>query len=813
MPRNDPARRRRTSARAGAGRRPPAFLALLACLPRLLSAGDHALPPPAPGQAAAPAMLYLEVDVNGRASGELVAVRQRGPHFEIDALVLRRLHVRTDRPDGTLVAVDGLPGVTVAYDSLAQRLRIDVPPEWLPGQVLGAGPREDVVVSQGTGLLMNYELYATRSRGRTAASVWSEQRFFGSHGVVSNMGILRRTDGGAGDGYLRYDTAWTDTNAATATSWAAGDLITGALAWTTPVRLGGVQWARNFAARPDLVTYPMPEFAGQAAVPSAVDVFVNGFRAGRHNVQPGPFTLGDLPAVSGAGTASVVTTDALGRQVVTSVPFYVSSQLLRPGWTDYSVSLGALRRAYGLRSFAYGRPLAAGVVRRGLTDAVTVEGQAQAGQGLAVVGAGGVARWGTRGVFNGSLSHGRSEGAAGGAGNRPGGWQWSAGYQYHTTRGGVSLLETRRTPGFGDAGDYGGDAQRPYQRTRQINASLVRGIGSLGAGWIDLRGGPGTARSRIAYASYSVPVGREAFFSLTAGRTVETGETQLRVQLTYLLDPLLTAQAAATRTGRAMQGEASLQRSLPSDGGLGWHLGHTRSGSTGGSAGGNYRLASAQYQGRNGMVQGGLFGTATDTTHWAGASGSLGLMDGYAFAANRVTDGFALVSTEGTPDVPITFNHQPAGTTDAQGYLLVPNVPAYYPARYAIDPLSLPADVHTPELERRVAVARGTGTLVHLPVLRMRTATITLLGADGKPLPPGSAVVHEQGRVPTVVGWDGVVYLTALHPRNTLAVRTPDGRECRAAFDEADHAARRDLRVVCRAGAEPGAPGAAGSAL
>ncbi|WP_019703824.1 fimbria/pilus outer membrane usher protein [Paracidovorax oryzae] len=767
MPSHDTAGHRAAPARASG------LAAFLACLPQWLSAGDLPPPPSAAGASTEATSLYLGVEVNGRPGEGLVAVRQRGSHFEIDAAMLRRLHVQTDQPDGTPVAVDTLPGVSVAYDSLAQRLRIDVPAQWLPMQRLGGGggggggsaagapgnpaaeigwlpmqrlageSPEDVALSRGTGLLMNYEFYATRTQGRTAASLWSEQRFFGLHGVVSHTGVLRRVDGGSGNGYLRYDTAWTDIDAGSATAWTAGDLITGALPWTTPVRLGGVQWARNFAARPDLVTYPIPEFAGQATVPSAVDVFVNGFRASRHTVQPGPFTLGELPAVNGAGMASVVTTDALGRQVVTSVPFYVSSQLLRPGWTDYSVSVGALRRGYGLRSFAYGRPLAAGVLRRGVTDAVTVEAQAQAARGLGVLGAGGLVRWGTLGVFNASLTYGRAVPGDTALPARSGGWQWSAGYQYNTPRGGISLLETRRLHGFGDAADYGGSLQ-PSRLSRQVNASLVVGSASLGAGWVDLRGA-GTERSRLAYA---------------------------------------------------------------------WRIAQTRGGGPAGSMGGNYRLASAQYQGRHGMVQGGLFGAAADTTHWAGASGSLGAMDGYVFAANRVTDGFALVSTDGAPGVPITVNHQPAGRTDGRGYLLVPNVPAYYPARYAIDPLSLPPDVHTPALERQVAVARGTGTLVRMPVLRMRTATLTLVDSDGVPLPPGSAVVHEQGQVPTVVGWDGVVYLTALHTRNTLAVRTPDGRECRAAFDAAEHAAQRDLRVVCHeGGAPPSAASAAEDAL
>ena len=38
-------------------------------------------------------------------------------------------------------------------------------------------------------------------------------------------------------------------------------------------------------------------------------------------------TLTNVPFINGAGEAVVVTTDALGRQVSTSVPFYVTSTL------------------------------------------------------------------------------------------------------------------------------------------------------------------------------------------------------------------------------------------------------------------------------------------------------------------------------------------------------------------------------------------------------------------------------------------------------------------------------------------------------
>jgi outer membrane usher protein len=46
----------------------------------------------------------------------------------------------------------------------------------------------------------------------------------------------------------------------------------------------------------------------------------------------------------------VVTTDAVGRQVTTAVPFYISNTLLKPLF-DYSLSLGKIREDYGLKNF------------------------------------------------------------------------------------------------------------------------------------------------------------------------------------------------------------------------------------------------------------------------------------------------------------------------------------------------------------------------------------------------------------------------------------------------------------------------------
>ena len=63
------------------------------------------------------------------------------------------------------------------------------------------------------------------------------------------------------------------------------------------------------------------------------------------------------------------------------------------------------------------------------------------------------------------------------------------------------------------------------------------------------------------------------------------------------------------------------------------------------------------------------------------------------YAARRVDDAFALVSTSGVPGVPVRLENRVVGETDAQGMLFVTQLNAYQVNRLSIDTLKLPADM------------------------------------------------------------------------------------------------------------------------
>lgn len=73
-------------------------------------------------------------------------------------------------------------------------------------------------------------------------------------------------------------------------------------------------------------------------------------------------------------------------------------------------------------------------------------------------------------------------------------------------------------------------------------------------------------------------------------------------------------------------------------------------------------------------------------------------MDNSVFAANAINDACVLVKTN-YPDVNVRDENQSMGRTNQQGCLLVPAISYYYPAKYDIDTLDLPAEMTMPRVE------------------------------------------------------------------------------------------------------------------
>lgn len=748
-------------------------------------------------------VLYLDVMVNGKSVGPVQRVDYRQGHYYLPASVLKGVGVKVEAPGQDPVAVDQIPGVRVELDNATQQLAVTVPSEWLPRQVVDMDAREQASLpaASSTGVLVNYDAYLNRNRRITALSVWSEQRLFSPYGAVSSTGTWRGTvkgEAGAGSpGFMRYDTQWRYNDPATMHKYVVGDLITDALADSSSVRMAGLQFGRNFATRPDLVTYPVPQFAGQAAVPTAVDLFINNYRMGTQQVDPGPFTLQSLPYINGAGTATVVTRDALGREVSQEVSFYVSNDLLRPGLSDYSASVGFLRRRYGVASFDYGDLAASGVFRRGLTPGWTATGWAQGAPGFAAGGIGSNVQLGVFGVLNATAaaSHaaagrvgrplsgewgprasyeallGRGTGVATTDYNRAAmsGGQWSLGYSYANQRFSVGLRHTRRDEGFANLGLYR-SAGRLARQENQATASVSLGrYGSVGMGWFDMNYGPGQ-RTRLLNLSYGVALGHGVSLYTSANREIGSPGYSAQLSLSISLGDGTSASAGATRDREGRRTEqANYMKAAPLAGGIGWSLGASHS-----AASSVYSQAEVNWRTQRFDLRSGVYGPAGDLSQWAQLGGSIIAMDSALHLSRPVTDAFALVSTDGYAGVPVSFENQYVGDTDASGHLLIPSVTSWYAAHFEIDPVNLPADVKIPVAKTEAAIRDGSGLLLRFPVEKLRAGVFAAMGANGRPIAAGSRV-QADGKDVAWVGREGEVYLETLPATPILRIIPVDG--------------------------------------
>ncbi|MCU7282251.1 fimbrial biogenesis outer membrane usher protein [Pseudomonas peradeniyensis] len=749
----------------------------LAVLGPGLGVADDLPPPPSEQAAIADATLYLDLQVNQVAKAELVPVQQRAGRLYLASEVLREAGIRLPGEPQGEVALDEIPGLHSDYDSQNQRLLLQVPPAWLPNQQVGERnlyPASDARSSFGA--LLNYDAYLNDTdEGGSYLAAWNELRLFDDWGTFSTTGQWRQSFNGAQaqgrQGFLRYDTTFRYTDEQRLLTYEAGDLVTGALPWTTSVRVGGLQLSRDFGARPDLVTYPLPAFAGEAAVPTSLDLFINGYKSSSTELQPGPYTLTNVPFINGAGEAVVVTTDALGRQVSTTLPFYVTSSLLAKGLSDFSVAAGSLRRDYAVRDFAYGPGVASATLRHGVSDYFTLETHAESAESMMLGGLGGNLRLGTFGVLNAALTQSRFEGDTG--------QQVALGYQYNSRRIGFNYQRVQRHGDYADLSLVDSPFTRLSQRSEQATLSLnLDRYGSLGAGYFDVRAGDGT-RTRLINLSWSKPLWRNSSLYLSANREVGDSQWAVQAQLVIPFDlrGTLAFSAERSKDGQDLQ-RVNYSQAVPVGGGVGYNLGYA----TGGNRD-DYRQADLTWRLQSVQLQVGAYGSGGEMTRWADASGSLVLMDAGLFAANRIDDAFVVVSTSGYADVPVRYENQQIGRTDRNGHLLVPYSSGYYRGKYEIDPMDLPADVLAPQVEQRVAVRRGSGYLLEFPLKRVLAASLVLVDADQQELKLGSRVRHQESGGEAVVGWDGLVYLENLAPHNRLQVDKADGGQCQVAFD------------------------------
>jgi len=736
--------------------------------------------------------LYLEVFINDQPTGLIGRfVQNADGTLSADAGELCRIGLKPARGgcrDGVDVPLIAAPDLTWVLDEPGQTLHVTAGAAHRAARVIDAqGPEEAEEDRErpvaGFGAVLNYDLgldWEQNSGTATdpLASGVFEGRLYSPIGIFHHGEAVSDLSGDASVA-RRLETYWRSSWSGMALQMQLGDVITRGPGWSNSVRLGGVLVRRNFDLRPDLVTLALPSYSGSAAVPSTVDVYADSLRRYTTEVPAGPFLLTDLPIATGTGDARIIVRDASGRETAVSMPFMVSPYLLRPGLVDYALAYGRPRLGIGTQDDHYGEDsFGSASLRFGVTSRLTLSMHAEYGNDLQLVGGGATFAVGQLGTVELAMANSQS-------GKGDGNLAEVAG-RFDLGRLAVSGRRLQMNGDFYDIARYSVDTSSlpTVSQTRNLSQlSLAIPLSGHGAGlnlfYADTERFDGDQETGLG-ASFSK--------TLRGGRTLNlTGialdgndgdEYALGVSLHVPLGRYRSAGGRIETRGGTPRQAAYLTRRAGHDApDWDWRLQLANSDQTDlyASASRDFRYAGLDLAAR---LSGG------DPSLGARANGALVLGGGGVFLSRWIDDSFAVVDA-GAAGVEVRHENRVVGTTGRGGKLLVPDLRAWEGNQLSIDAGSLPLDATVESTRQVIRPAEQSGVRVDFGVdTSAETALVSLVGADGAPVPVGLTARLDATGGEFLVGYDGQLYLSGLTPgpNNGVTVHFLNNTSCHAVF-------------------------------
>jgi outer membrane usher protein len=728
-------------------------------------------------------LLLVQPTVNGMQREVTVLLRDHVGRYYADAETLADWRMAPPFPlpvehDGrSFYALDAFRGLHVAIAERTMSAIVTAPPEVMLGtrQSLARASRH-VAADGAFGAFLDYDVAYTDddSGAYDGLSGLLSPTLFTRRGSLSASALYQNEESLATpteayssalpNGWIRLDTAWTRDNPEAMTTLALGDAITPYGSWGRSVHFGGIQFGTNFATRPYEITFPQPSINGSAAVPSAVDILVNGMLQSRTDVPSGAFQLDNVPVVTGAGQIQVVTRDLLGREQVVTQDFYVSERLLRRGLNEYSLSAGALREGYGYESNSYGDFLISGMLRRGVTDVLTVEGRVDGTSDVKSIG-GSVARtMGRYGVtsFALALSDGIDTGSLLQVGHEFNGRVYRANVRVQSSRDfvqpGVVGLGVGAWPDL------------------QILASGGRNFGrngSLGLTYIDERFAQPVDNRQIVTLSYSRTITRVLVLSATASHySGPNGGAAVSVTVSRTLGPRSSVTSWVNAGLGSRLARVEHRYDLPVGPGFGYRTGLVGGDQRGVEAEIGVNTRNAFYSAEAARREG-VEGWRLQTR------GSLAVVDGEAFAAREINEGFAVVDAAGMAGVRVYLENREIGVTNRNGHLLVPSLRPYQSNQVRIEMADLPLTARVDADSLRIAPYYRSGAVASFGIEASASALMRAVLPDRSPVPEGArAHVGDDTSRPSPVGMDGRLYLEDVHGGARVHVTYGANKSC-----------------------------------
>ncbi len=642
--------------------------------------------------------------------------------------------------------------------------------------------KKPVISPVMTSAFLNYDFNYARSSFKGAPNV-QDLGLLGELGFSSQMGVLtnsftarnltRNTALSVPSRPIRLETTFTRDFPDKNTTFRVGDSVTRSGLLGRSVYFAGVQFARNFSLSPGYVTQPIPVVSGISAAPSTVELYINDVLRQTSKVPTGPFTLDNLPTLTGNGDARLVVRDLLGRETIITQSFFTNGRLLATGLSDWSFEAGRVRRDLGNTSGRYGGGFANGLWRQGITPQLTFEGRATLATQVKTLQVGAIAGlpFDLLGSSAVTASHDNRNGS--------GGTEWLVGLEHRTLNTSTYIQSQGASQRFRQLGEE--DNLKPTKQ--QLAANWTRNFdesGSFGLGYAATMRYD-SPKTETFSANYSVRVGETGMLSLSANRVrAEVTATSVGLNFTMQLDKNRTVNIAGNSRGDNRDLYAVVAQNPYMDNQVGWRV-------LAGQQQNRSRFeAATQYQGQRGAVTADLSRTPNQTALRLGLNGALLLADGDFFVTQRLRDSFGIAEVTGFGEVGVGLGSAMTNYTNDRGVAVIARMSPYQNNQVRLNPAELPLTAEVDSIEQTVVPAWRSGVKISFPVHSGRGALLKIVFDDGEVAPAGALIsINDAGAVSKeafYVARRGEAFVTGLQTKNRLTLSWKDQR-CQIELD------------------------------
>lgn len=682
-----------------------------------------------------------------------------------------------------------LPGSTAQFDSGENRLSLQVPQIYLTRKARGyVDPKHWDGGVDAAFVRYNANTFATRTNGRSINS-----HYLGLNTGL-NLGDWHWRHNGSfsrtvtGSGYQSSSTYVQRELSPLRSQLMLGEIYTPGELFDS-VRLRGASLFSDDRMLPDSLTGFAPVVRGIAETNARVTVRQRGVLLDEVSVAPGPFVLNDLFPTGYGGDLTVTVTEADGRQREFIVPFAANANLLRAGYSRYSLSVGVLDEI-GLR---HPPTLAQATYQHGLNNLLTAYTGAVIGEDYLsqLLGA----------AFNTpvgalSLDLTTSRAAIPGHGSRNGqslqlrysknftdtGTHFALGAYRYSTEGFLSIADAARVRDLAIDGRNLDNLSRLRDR---MDISLNQ---SLGNGSVYLTGSSqnywNRASGNLTFTAGYTSSWKGVHYTLSAQRTKDLLSDRIdkQVELTLSL-PLGSDARSPTLTTTAFRGNQSNGERLNLGGTMGERSEFTYG--VGGSrtqGSGNSVSADVKYQASHGVLSAGYGQSNTYRATSMGMTGGIVAHAGGVTFAPELGDTIGIVQAPDAQGARINGNH--GAQVGKSGYAVVPHLTPYRQNVVELDPKDLSVDVELKTAAQNVAPRAGSVVKLQFDTVSGQALLITAQREDGSPLPFGSDVFDEDGASVGIVGQGGKAFVRVAKDQGLLTVKwgSNDDASCRLQY-------------------------------